>query len=672
MPFQQQSKRNSRKSRKIVNIHQNSFEKGYISTFDDSRRPIESLSDMTNMELVQDHVSRPRPPLVAYGTQPTFPAIGRGKFYQSRERYNLWMMDTGANGVLYKQKDGGGYTVLGGSNTYDDEAWASGVQNKNKVYIYNGVDNLSYVDLATDAVVKYTALTTPSISSVVYSGTAGGSTHYYRVTASNSVGESIASTVSSDNAAKDRNSWVNLTDFCTISWGAVSGAVTYTIYYGNTADTQLELYSVGSDQTSFIDYGTLATNPFKIAPEGNSTEGAVFTHMHVDKKNGTVYGVTADNLLYYSSPGSISSTADFSPYNGGGYVPIDENGDTQLNYVTSFRNGKGDPVITVSARGAAGRGNLFHVTFETLTVGDQAIVYPNVYEANGQSGTYAPRATILNGDAIDYPTGLDFKSTGTSQNIVNILTTQSIAQAIEPDVAKINLEALSGAVGVELRQRNYYALPVGSSSNNEIWVHDKSRKGNPWILRWPVAAKDMWLYEDNAGDTHFCVLVGNRILEFTRAGSRSHQDDNVAWRSRLAFSALVWDEDGLNLAKIRRQYFKLLQPRGSITVNATGLTRNGTSSAAGSDTFVTTTTATGIGQWQYGGAFLAKDAAYKYGDDPGSIDSYGKSVAVLQIKPKGLLAELSWEIIGNTSGTDYIHSATNTKGQSLEDLVLKA
>ena len=671
MPFQQQSKRNSRKSRKKVNIHQNEFSKGYISTFDDSRRPTNSLSDMTNMELVQDNVARPRPPLVAYGTQAANTIIGHGKFYQDSERYNLWMQDDGANGVLYKQKDGGAFTAFTGLNTYDDAAWASGVQNRNKVYIYNGVDNLSYIDLSTDVVVKYTALSTPTLNTVVYSGTAGASTHYYRVSANNEVGESIASSIINDDTARDRNAWVNLTDFCTLSWTTVSGAKSYTIYYGNTADTQFELWTVGTE-TSFIDYGTLATNPFKIAPEGNSTQGAVFNHMYVDKKNGTVYGVTADNYLYYSSPGSISDTADFSPYNGGGYVPIDQNGATQLNYVTSFRNGKGDPVITVSARGAAGKGNLFHITFETITVGDQAIIYPNVYEANGQSGTYAPRATVLNGDAIDYPTGLDFKSTGTSQNIVNILTTQSIAQAIEPDTAKITLESLSTAVGIEYKNRNYYALPVGSSSNNEIWVHDKSRKGNPWVLRWTVAAMDMWLYEDNSGATHFCVLVGNRILEFTRAGSRSHQDDNVAWRSRLAFNALVWDEDGLNLAKIRRQYFKLLQPRGTITANATGLTRSGTSTAAGSDSFTSTTTATGIGQWQYGGAHLAKNRAYKYGDDVGNIDSYGKSVAVLQIKPKGLLAELAWEVIGESAGTDYTLSAVNTKGQNLEDLVLKA
>jgi hypothetical protein len=571
------------------------------------------------------------------------------------------MLDTGANGVLYKQKDGDAFTLIGG--TYDDAAWASCVQNKGNLYIYNGVDNLTYVDLTDDSIVSYTSLSTPSISSVVYSGTAGAATHYYRVSANNAVGESIASVASSDNAGKFRDDWVENTDFCTITWSAVTNATSYTVYYGASADTLNELYTVsGNATTTFVDYGTLATNPFKLAPEGNSTEGAVFTHMYVDTKNSQVFGVTADNKLYYSAPVEAGESADFSPFNGGGYVSIDENGDTELNYVDGFRNGKGDPVITVSARGAAGKGKLYHVSFETLTVGDQAIVYPNVYEANGQSGTYAPRATIKARDSLYYPTGQDFKSTGTSQNIVNILTTNTISQGIEPDVDNISLQYLHKAVGVEYQDRLYFALPVGSTENNEIWYLDTARK-NAWILRWPIAVKDMWLYEDNDGSTHFCVLVSNKILEFTRAGATPHQDDDTAWESRAAFEALKWDEDGIIMAKIRKMYFKFLYPTGTIQVNTYGLSRQGLTTTTGSDSFTVTTTPTGWDTefWD----------TFQWDADPGAVDTYGKSVAVLEIRPRGLVNQLSWEVLGDTAGTDYILSAVRTKGFALDHLVLK-
>lgn len=659
MPYTVSSKRNTRKARRTIDIHQNRFPKGYISTIDNSRRSQDSLSDMTNMEVVQDNVMRPRPPLVRYGTQPSLPVIGRGKIRYNGQRSLLWMFNSSGTGKLYKQTDGEGFSLIDGGGTYDDEAWASNVQSKGKAYIFNSVDNLSYVNLDDDTIHTYTSLDTPVISSVTKTGMAGTNYgHYYRVSANNEVGESIASVAISVTSGKIRESWTLNTDYIDVTWGAVTGASSYTVYYGTTAETTNELYTV-PNSTTFRDDGSLATNPYKLAPEGNSTQGAVFTWMYVDTKNSQIFGITADNKLYYSAAG----TGDFSPYNGGGFVGIDEDGDTELNYVDGFRNGKGDPVITVSARGAAGKGKLYHVQFDQLTVGDQVIIYPNVYEANGQSGTYSARATVKARDALWYPTGQDFKSTGTSQNIVNILTTNSVSQVIQPDVDRISLQYLHKAVAVENKDILYFALPVGSMDNNEIWYIDLSRK-NLWVLRWPIAAKDLWLYEDNDGTTHFCCLVNNMILEFTRAGSQTHQDDGTPWRSRVAFESLVWDEDGIILGSIRNQYFKLLFPKGRITVNAYGLTRKGVQTSAGSDTFVTSTTFTGIGQWDYSGD-------YQYGDDPGEIKTYGKSVAILRIKPKGLLAQLDWEVVGNDANTDYVLSSVSTKGFALDDLILK-
>lgn len=667
MPYQVDNRRSKRKARKVINIHQNRFPKGYISTFADSRRPQDSLSDLKNMEIVQDNVVRPRPPLTPYGEQPTLTVIGRAMIRYGGNRTIIWGMNDSGTGKIYKQSDGGTISAALSGVTYDSSAWIQGVQSKNRCYLYNSVDTLSYIDLTDDSLNQYTALSTPVANTPTKTGMTGTSfNHYYRVSANNDVGESIASVAVTVPSGKVRNSWIEDTDYITLTWSTVTNATSYTIYYGDTAAVTNELYTVGGNGTvTFTDYGTLATNPFKQAPDGNSTAGAIFTHMYVDSKNAQIFGVTADNLLYYSAPG----TGDFSPYEGGGYVAIDEDGDTELNYVTGFRTGKGDPVITISARGAAGKGKLFHVTFATLTVGDQAITYPNVFEANGEAGTYAPRATVKERDALWYPTGEDFKTTGTSQNVSNILTTRSLTQTIENDVDNIDLDNLHKAVGVAYREKIFFALPVGSTSNSEIWYIDLARK-NLWVLRWPIAADDMWLYEDNDGSTHFCVLVNNKVLEFTRV-AKAHQDDNVPWSSRVAFSSLVWDEDGLSLGKIRNQYFKLLQPRGLITANATGLTRTGVQDSAGSDSFTSTTTATGIGQWLYGGALLQKNKAWKYGDDVGNIDSYGKSVAVLKIKPRGLLAQLDWEVVADTGGVDYILSAVNTRGHALDQLTLK-
>jgi hypothetical protein len=69
---------------------------------------------------------------------------------------------------------------------------------------------------------------------------------------------------------------------------------------------------------------------------------------------------------------------------------------------------------------------------------------------------------------------------------------------------------------------------------------------------------------------------------------------------------------------------------------------------------------------------LNPNKAHQYDEATGTINTYGTSATVLRIKPKGLLNQLSWEVIGSTAGTDYILSAVNTKGFALDDLVIKA
>lgn len=654
---------NKKKSNRLpIKIDQIGWEDGYTSTTANSRRSRTSVSDSTNMELVQDNIWRPRPPLVRYGTQPANTVIGRGGYRYNGSRGQFFMMNVAGVGRLFYQTDGGAFTQVGGVNTYDPTAWAGLVQSKNRVYVYNGVNNLSYIDLTIMQTVEYVALATPSLpTGTAAAGLTSGTkpfNYYYRVTANNVVGESTASNASTAvNVNAIRDNW-SVANSVTVTWSAVAGASSYTLYGGTDPNFLFEIITLTNLTTlSYTDDGSLTLNPFKTAPTSNSTQGAIFTWMYVDKHNAQVYGITADNKLYYSAAG----TGDFSSLNGGGFTTIDEGGDTMLNFVTGFRTGKGDPVITTSSRGAAGKGELNHVTFDQVTYGDQVIFFPSVIPANGQSGTYAPRATVKAGDSITYPTGDSIKSSGTSQNIVNILTTNSLSREIVPDINKINLGALNKAAGVEYQDKVYMALPVGSTENNEIWYMDMARK-NVWVLRWTVAAKDIWLYEDNSGYSHLCVLVGNVIQEFTRAGSQPTTDDGVAFRTRVAFSSLVWDPAGICMGNINKQYFKLLEPRGHIVANTYGLSQRGSSNNTGSDDYLTEVSFTGIGQWDYSGDYM-------YGDDVGSVDVFASSVAVLKVKPKGLLNQEDWEVVTEESGCDYLLSSVSTRGMANLDLI---
>lgn len=668
MTYQLTGRRSKKRNRSPINISQNEFSKAYVSTIANSRRPRNSLSDMTNMEVVQDNVVRIRPPTIRYGTQPAYPVIGRGAYTYNGSRVQLFMLNVGGVGKVYRQTDGGAFTVMTGVNAYDSVAWAGFRQSKNRVYVFNGVNNLSYVDLTTMATVEYTTLATPAAPTLVASANLLTGTknlnYYYKITANNAVGESAASPQSlAINVNDIRDNWSSaaaIAKYVTVSWTIVAGATSYTIYGGDDPNHLYEITTLANLATlSFVDDASYTLNPFSEAPDSNSTQGAIFTWMNVDTKDATLYGCSSGNKVYYSAVG----TGDFSPLNGGGYVTVDEGGDSTVNFLDTFRTGKGDPVVSISARGAAGKGKLYHMTFSTATYGSQVLTFPNITEANGQSGTYAPRATVKARDSLYYPTGDAFKSTGTSQNIVNILTTSSITQGVVPDVDNISLTALTNAAGVEYQDKIYFTLPVGSTTNNEIWYIDLARK-NLWVLRWTVAAKDIWLYEDNNGLAHLCVLVGSNILEFTREGALLSSDDGVAFSSRCAFSSLVWDKDGITLGNINNQYFKLLNPVGTITANTYGLSKRGLAIATGSDAYNSETTFTGIGIWDYSGDYL-------YGDDIGTIDTLSKSIAVLHVRPKGLINQEDWEIVTDTAGCDYILSAVSTRGMANNDLIFR-
>lgn len=668
MPYEVTQESTKARNRRPINIHQNGFAKAYISTTANSRRPIDSVSDALNMELVQDNIWRPRPATVRYGTQSTNAIIGRGKYRYNGVRGELFMINDAGVGKVYSRVDGGAFTLIGGVNAYSPTGWAGFVQAKNRVYVYNSTNNLTYVNLATMATVEYTTLATPAAPTHSVSAALASSPkykYYYKVTANNTVGESTASPASAVVDVNDlRENWTKTASkTVTVNWTSVAGASAYTIYGGTDPLYLYEIITLVNPTTlSFEDDNTITLSPYKTAPASNSTQGAIFTYMYVDVPTTQVYGTTIDNKLYYSAPGAISS-GDFSALNGGGYLTIDEGGDSLLNFVDGFRTGKGDPVITASTKASAGKGRLNHITFQQLSYGDQVFFVPNVVEANGQSGTYAPRATVKSGDSLIYPTGDAIKTTGTSQNINNILTTGSLTNGIVPDINRIRLSALHKAAGVEYQDKVYFALPVDSDENSELWVLDRARK-DVWTLRWTVAAKDIWLYEDNAGGSHLCVLVNNVILEFTRVGSQTTTDDGVAFPTRLAFSSLVWDEDGISLGNIHNQYFKLLEPRGVITASTTGLGKRGVTVNTGDDSFDVEVTFTGIGVWDYSGD-------YQYGGDVGMITDYAANIAVLHVRPKGLINQEDWEVTTEDANCDYLLSSVSTRGMSNLDLVYR-
>jgi len=651
------------KRRKAIDITQGSprqrgFKRGYQSFVSDSRTPLDALNDMTNVTLDQDNLPRPRESLVLFGEQPTGTILGAGTFIKvvsgTPEMWDIFMMVSGGVGKICVRKNGGALTPATGSNSFSTSAITTFCQSGNRVYISNGSDKMSYYNIATGAVVTYTSLSTPATPTATGTGLTGTNyTYYYRITANNAVGESAASVADTEQVSALRDTWTPASQYITVTWSAVAGATSYNIYVGTVAGSEQYLASVTG--VTFKDDGTLQPNAFKLAPAGNSTDGPILTYMW--NKDGQLFGVgDINNRDYLWYDGGSTAVGDFSPFNGGGNVGINSGGDTVPEAVRTFRTGKGDPAVTVLSRGIGGIGKMHHVVFTTTTFDNNVITVPNVQEANGQGGTVSARSVLEINNSLVYPTGQDFKSTGTAANVQNILSTNSVSNDIIPDVQKLNLKAMRNSCGAIFEGKAYWCLPVSSSTNNQIWVKDYTR-GGIWIMPWIISASFIWVTENNdTGDVNLCIYNGTNILSFSR--SVFTQDNGVAFRTRAAHEGVVWSDSGMTMGAIQTQRFKYLYPAGTVKANSFGLDEDGQTDTLATDTFTQSASFTGWNQliWSDG------SIPALWSDDVGMIDFTTKQVHVTTLEIDETLNQVGWEVVTDEANCDYLLSTVHTKG----------
>lgn len=647
---------------------------GYVSALADSRIPDNSFGDMTNIELDQDGLPRPRPSLVRYGAAFVGTCIGMGRFTKivlgAPVRYEISMQSNGTIGRIYIRKDGEAWTLVGGS--YNKDAPVQFCQNNARVYINNHTNEMSFYDIDANSLVTYTALAAPDPPTVTPTGLSGSTYPLrYIISWTNLVGETVGSAAGTATVSKPRDNWNGTGEYVDLVLPtAPVGAVRTNIYYGDSAGFENYLDSVPASSDSYRDTGAAIINPLREAPKGDSTKGPILNFMI--NKNGQLFGVgDKDNPYYLWYSGVGDAAGDFSPFNGGGFVAIDFGSDNLPVNVRAYRDGRGNPALTVLCRSAAGAGKLYHVIFNTQTVGDTIITFPEVQEGNGQSGTYASRAVVEANGSLYYPTGREFKTTGTKAQVVNILATDSISTLIKPDVDKLNLAAMEKAVGLEYQNRIFWALPVADTKNNEIWILDLSR-GGCWILRWTIPAQDMWLYEDNNGITHFCVLVDNTVLEFTRSVATT--DDGTPFRTHLVSNSMLFGKTGVDMAYILDQHFKFLYPKGTILINVYGLNEDSLDSgdsalldSVGLTTFSAFTPLTAWGQYLWGDPNIL---APPWGGDPGFLQLRTKPVNVIPVDVDETLNELRYEITTTDADCDYLLSSVYTRGELIDGQLL--
>lgn len=606
----------STKAPEIKTISLKNWLNGVTSAYDDGRTPIDGLRSAGNVMLDQDGVVRQRPSLATYGPQPTGTVLG--EIFEFRAISGLtftnWMISlqnvSGTTNVYICKGGDTSWTKCTAAVTFDNSAKAHFCQVQNKVLIMNGVDTLSYLDIPTSTVTRFTALSNPSAPTVTNSGSTSLTTGttiltiYYAVTANSTVGETAASTAGSLAINLDRDSWDPTKHALKITWSAVTNAESYNLYCG-VADSGAgtpTLYKIATGipaeaSPSYIDDGSHGLELVNPSPAANSTAGPKVSRGSV--VNGRVFLVgDYDHPFYVWYGGDPGFELDFTYVNGGGFSQIG-NGTTELPIaVKPFHQGKGDPGIFVLTQGTNGHGKRYVLSPNSVTYGSTTITFYDVSEDNGTDGTDSPDGVIVYNDALWYPSRDGFKTTGTKPQLQNILSTNRVSDSIQTDIKNLSTAYMGGCVGLAFEGRLYWAVPYASSTNNEIWVLDLDRKG-AWMKPWNISADWMWLYNDNNGRTHFLILKSNTIYEFT--DSQFTNDAGTAFSTSISSGKISFSKDGRVWGHLLKLIYVLLRPQGTFQASVAGEGDSGAIAQVGSNTFTPRTSVAGwdepLQQW---------------------------------------------------------------------------
>ena len=572
------------KAPKIQRLSVEDWTNGVVTAFDDGRSPLRGLRSSENMILDQDSVITVRHGTAKYGPQPLGTVLGELAEFRSTTKDGSvnWLAClqriNGKTKLCIAKGEDPAWQVVEGKE-YHESARGHFKQIRNNLLVMNGEDTLSYLDIPTKKIVAFQKISDPAKpildKNVGLTGT--GFKVFYAVTFNSTVGETAGSPLLSQAISTDRDMWNGEKHNLSVKRPDSTEAKSWNIYCGVGVDGGGEptLYRLAAalpmDQTVFVDNGSRSLDMSVPLPKDNNTAGPKATR--ADVVNGRIWMTgDKDNQFYVWRGGDYGHELDFSPGYGGGYTPVG-NGTKEVPFaVRPYRDGKGDPKVTVLANGTNGTGKRFYITPTNITYGEDTITVWQVQEDTGADGTDSPDAVVIYNNDLLYPSRGGFNTTGTLPQLQNVLSTRRITNTIQDAISNLNSKAIEKAVGLAFEGRVYWALPVAADYNNQIWIYDTDRRG-VWMKPWSIRADWMTLYNDNSGITHFLIVQGNKIVELSKGATTV--DDGKPFNTSAQSGQLRFEETGRDWARVLKVVFVLLRPQGRINLTATIKTEDG-------------------------------------------------------------------------------------------------
>lgn len=623
------------------------FSGGSMTLINPARAEKKYAIDATNLWQVQDRIWATRPGTTYYGQAITGATNLDGSFPYLKSNGEVELLTIGDDGVLYKSTNGGAWSSVSGA-TFTGGNKPYFLQISSRIYITNGVDDLAYYN--GTSLVTYSAITNPDAPDNPSRNTltSGAYNNYYRVVLVNDIGYTEPSASLNITTNKVREDWTT-GESLTFDLPSIGTANGFQIFYGDTDGQEVFLGQIAGTATTFTDDGSLQPNPYIETPNDNTTGAPMFRSMEVSgNRIWATYDPENKYRVYYSGTGQYLGY--FSPFYGGGYIDLEKGGVNTPTSVVHYRDGKGNPMITVLCSSPDGRGTIFQIELTSLSIGETTFTVPSAYKIVGSIGSDSPYSVIKAGDNVIFANRKGMFALRNKEQIFNVLSSDDLTSPVRDRWESLNGGQVSNFAGYYLAPRVYMSVAEGSSNDRTV-IFDLERSN--WSWSWSKGFKQFLEYTDTAGNNHFLAVptTGNRLVEITE---NAQGDLGEAFTQTYISPLIPVSKDYTDLAKVKEAIFELGNFRGTITCEVLGLEKNKQVSSLASKEKSSTAGTSGWGEMLFG--------YQEFGDTDGLPTTFTESTTKITVKVKKKLYAIQFKISATAVNTNFEILGLQAKG----------
>lgn len=632
-------------NRDEVDIKVDTFKGGTNVLDSETRLKPDEAKESTNLMLDEDGVWKKRWGTAQYGGVSFTNTIdGFTEYKKTDGTRELIVVADGKAWVV--DPSAGTKTEITGA-TFTQGTRCDFAQINDYLYIVNGTDDMARYGGSTLS--TYSSIDTPAWGGTPLTRGGGLSTGaynlYYRVSAVNAVGETLAAAEETIDVNILRDDWDAATEIVTLDWDASAGALKYIIYYSDVTGYEVKLAE--TTNTSYVDDGSAIPNPYIEPPTESTAAGPKFKSIAVIGNRLWGTGDPSNPQRVYWS-GAGANLGNFAPGFDGGWVDLETGSRNQCVRVIDYNK-----ETHVICKTDDGRGSVWEVNLTTVTIGTTDILVPVPTKINAQMGSPAQRSVVQAENDVYFLNPFGVFTLGFVENILNELQVREKTPKLRPYIESAYEPDIDKSCAYFYKSKVFFSIPLSSGEPNRIFVYDKEL--DAWYKDWTIGVSQFGEFTDSSGVTHFIGINDTKLIEFSEnyAG-----DQNVAFTWRYVSPRFPVSKKWYEFAFIEKAYIRLRNATGAPVVSVTGTTRGGSAPTVGTSTVEIGNSDTGMG-WDLMGSVLM-------GSTSGIPTLFAQESLLRYLAIDDLVRDVQWTVTGSAMADSAVLTGIMAKGRIIE------